>query len=368
MTLIFELLKIIVGTQREFSVAPSQKEWKQMFLFLQQQSLLGVAMPVLKMLPKEQCPAGDLPLVWYTLADRLRLMNAELNIKSAEISRWFEEQGFKTCILKGQGNATMYPDPALRNSGDIDIWVWPKDAKFVYGDLTQRRSKILEFVNHNYGAQPCFYHHVDFPKYEHVEVEVHFTPTWMNSYFKNRELQRFVVDEAPACFENSCSIGDDLKINIPSWRLNVVFQLIHMQKHLFAEGIGLRQVMDYYYLLTTHTDAEARAKVLSVIRALGLETFLAAMQWVLHQVFGLKQEFWIGGIDESNGKLLLNEILSGGNFGKFGDHKDLGTSERLLERMTLKLRRAWQFRQLVRTEVLWSPLFKTWHYFWRKSL
>ena len=368
MLLFFELLKIIVGAQQQFSRVPSQKEWEQLFVLLQQQSLLGVGMPVLKTLPKEQCPAGDLPLVWYTLADRLRLMNVALNKKSAEVSRWFEEQGFRTCILKGQGNAAMYPDPTLRNSGDIDVWLWPNDCEFQFGELEKRRSKILKFVKREVGKQPCFYHHVDFPKYENVEIEVHFTPSWMTDYFKNRLLQRFVVTEAKESFENSCAIGDGLNINIPTWRLNVVFQLIHMQKHLFAEGIGLRQVMDYYYLLRTHTDKDARDKVLPVIRALHLETFLASVMWVLHFVFGLKREFWIGELDEHNGKLLLNEILSGGNFGKFGDHKDLGTSERLLKRMTLKLRRVWQFRQLVRTEVLWSPIFKTWHYFWRKTL
>ena len=83
-------------------------------------------MPMLKTLPREQCPKGDLPLVWYTLGDRLRLMNADLNRKCVEVSLWFEEHGFHTCILKGQGNAAMYPDPSLRNSGDIDVWLWPR--------------------------------------------------------------------------------------------------------------------------------------------------------------------------------------------------------------------------------------------------
>ena len=390
MTLIFELLKIIVGTQREFSVAPSQKEWKQMFLFLQQQSLLGVALPMLKTLSREQCPTGDLPLVWYTLGDRLRLLNADLNRKCVEVSQWFEEHGFHTCILKGQGNAAMYPDPSLRNSGDIDVWLWPKTVNgerlmvsderlTVNGEggtgtllpktsLKKRREEILKFVRTSLGEQDVFYHHVDFPMFEGTEVEVHFMPTWMNSYFNNNKLQRFLEAEAEASFTNETSIGAGQVIHTPTWAMNVVFQLIHIQKHLFAEGIGLRQVMDYYYLLLRRGREDERQKVLAVVHDLGLDTFLASLQGVLQQVFGLKDEYLIGTTDKENGTLLLGEILSGGNFGKFGANSGIGDSERLLVRMTKKLRRGWNFRHLVRDEVLWMPLFKTWQYFWRKMV
>ena len=409
MTLIFELLKIIVGTRREFSVAPSQKEWKQLFLFLQQQSLLGVAMPMLKTLPREQCPTGDLPLVWYTLGDRLRLMNQDLNRKCVEVSQWFEEHGFHTCILKGQGNAAMYPDPSLRNSGDIDVWLWPRtvngqgatdngqqttdngqqttdngqwttdNGQRLTGkgeglmgtllpktSLKKRRAEILKFVRASLGEQDVFYHHVDFPMFEGTEVEVHFMPTWMNSYFNNNKLQRFLEAEAEASFCNETSIGEGQVIHTPTWAMNVVFQLIHIQKHLFAEGIGLRQVMDYYYLLLRRGSEEECQKVLDVVHDLGLDTFLASLQWVLQHVFGMKDEYLIGATDQENGALLLGEILSGGNFGKFGANSDIGDSERLLVRMTKKLRRGWNFRHLVRDEVLWMPLFKTWQYFWRK--
>ena len=411
MTLIFELLKIIVGTQREFSVAPSQKEWKQLFLFLQQQSLLGVAMPMLKTLPREQCPTGDLPLVWYTLGDRLRLMNADLNRKCVEVSQWFEEHGFHTCILKGQGNAAMYPDPSLRNSGDIDVWLWPNmdngqrttvngqwsmdngqwttdngqrttvngQRTTVSGEggtgtllpktsLKKRREEILKFVRASLGEQDVFYHHVDFPMFEGTDVEVHFMPTWMNSYFNNDRLQRFLEAEAEASFSNETSIGEGQVIHTPTWVMNVVFQLIHIQKHLFAEGIGLRQVMDYYYLLLRRGSEDECQKVLAVVHDLGLDTFLASLQWVLQHVFGMKDEYLIGATDKENGTLLLGEILSGGNFGKFGANSDIGDSERLLVRMIKKLRRGWNFRHLVRDEVLWMPLFKTWQYFWRKMV
>ena len=45
------------------------------------------------------------------------------------VSEWFRKKGFRTCILKGQGNAMMYPNPCSRTPGDFDIWVEGGDKR-----------------------------------------------------------------------------------------------------------------------------------------------------------------------------------------------------------------------------------------------
>ena len=62
------------------------------------------------------------------------------------------ENGFPNCILKGQGNALMYPDPYARVPGDIDIW------------LDGGREKILDFTTKYYN-RPYTSIHVDFPMF-----------------------------------------------------------------------------------------------------------------------------------------------------------------------------------------------------------
>ena len=54
---------------------------------------------------------------------------------SAKVCRNFEQEGFRCCILKGQGNALLYPDPYMRTPGDIDIY------------LEGGRKRIMEYVN-----------------------------------------------------------------------------------------------------------------------------------------------------------------------------------------------------------------------------
>ena len=50
------------------------------------------------------------------------------------------------------------------------------------------------------------------------------------------------------------------------------------------------------------------------LKYLGLWKFAGAMMYVLHEALGLSEEKMIAPMDEKRGKLLLAEILNGGNF------------------------------------------------------
>ena len=44
-------------------------------------------------------------------------------------------------------------------------------------------------------------------------------------------------------------LGEQGEIAIPTVEFNLIFQLTHIYAHLMNEGIGLRQLLDYYYVL-----------------------------------------------------------------------------------------------------------------------
>ena len=52
------------------------------------------------------------------------------------------------------------------------------------------------------------------------------------------------------------------------------------------------------------------------LKHLGLWKFAGAVMYVLKEVLGLAEEKMIVPVDEKRGKLLLAEILDGGNFGR----------------------------------------------------
>ena len=76
------------------------------------------------------------------------------------------------------------------------------------------------------------------------------------------------------------------------------------------------------------------------LKYLGLWKFAGAMMYVLHEALGLSEEKMIAPMDEKRGKLLLAEILNGGNFGQ-------------------------HFVRFYPAEALSEPIFRTWHFFWR---
>gem|GEM_PF-4950724 len=224
--------------------------------------------------------------------------------RTEELSRLFREAGFANCILKGQGAARRYPKPEWRQCGDIDIWV------------QGRREDIIKFVRSKCSCGEVVYHHVGARFFQDVPTEVHFTPTWMNSPLRNRRLQAFFDTQAPKQFSN---IVEGKEFNAPTAEFDAVFMLVHIYRHLFSEGVGLRQLFDYYWTLLA-LSPQGRATASGQLRTLGLRRIAASVMYVLQKVFALPEEMMLAAPDRKDGEFLLNEILISGNFGK-GDNR-----------------------------------------------
>ena len=361
----FKFLCFSFSDSMEWTWRLSAEEWRTLLNMSKRQTLVGVMFAGIQKLNEEYRPSKEVLLEWFALAERIKQSNRRMNEGCEAVAIHFEKNGFYTCILKGQGNAQMYEQPLLRTPGDIDIWVWPKNEEFGNSTLSERRRKVVHFVTTETGKQPCFYHHVDYPKFEPIEVEVHFTPTWLHCPMHNRTLQRFFEAEAEKSFDNRKKVGDG-QCAVPTWKLNVVFQLIHLQNHLIGEGIGLRQMMDYYYLLLQREEAEIEC-VQKMIDQLGLKHFASATMWVLHKVFGLNEEYFIASANKNLGEFLLHEIMLSGNFGHYDVRIDRKHQQRLLTRVWFRFVRSLKFYKMCGTEIRWTIPFKLWHYFWRKQ-
>lgn len=81
------------------------------------------------------------------------------------------------------------------------------------------------------------------------------------------------------------------RIACPTRDFNAVFLLIHIYRHFFDEGIGLRQLMDYYYCIIRDGD---NRYVVNLLKRFGLLRFASALMFVLHVVFGLPEEKFFG--------------------------------------------------------------------------
>ena len=234
----FDFLRFIVGSAKEMPDSLKEADWKELYAIAQKQCLVGVLFDGIKKLPAEYVGIEkELLLQWMAESQMLEKANVRLNYAAIQVSEWFRKKGFRTCILKGQGNALMYSNPYSRTPGDIDIWVEGEDKR------------VISFVRSISPYEKACYHHIEFPSYKGVEVEVHYRPSFLLCFWHNRKLQKYYERVKEELFSHRVMLEEQGEITIPTVEFNIIFQLTHIYSHLMNEGIGLRQLVDYYYVL-----------------------------------------------------------------------------------------------------------------------
>ena len=353
----FEFLRFCIGATSEIPESLKDADWKALYVIAKKQALIGVLFHGIKQLPKEMAPGADLLMQWMGMAQKIRQQNMRLFVDSAKVCQDFKQEGFRCCILKGQGNALLYPDPYMRTPGDIDIYV------------EGGRKRVMRYIDKVCPNQVMRYHHVDFPVMK-TQVEVHFTPSYMFFPLHNRRMQKWFHQVMDLQCSNVVALPDGGgEITVPTGTFNVVYILSHLYRHVFSEGIGLRQLLDYFFVLT-NTEFTENTEVYSLsqeLKHLGLWKFAGAVMWVLHEVFGLPSSRMIAPMNETEGRFLLEEVIRGGNFGQYdtrlGSKKGEGKIHRYI-RMNLRNLR---FVKHYPTEALSEPLFRTWFAVWKKG-
>ena len=406
----FDFLRFCIGSAKEIPDSLKKADWKELYAIAKKQCLVGVLFDGIKKLPAEQLGMKkELLLQWMAESQILEKANIRLNDAAIQVSEWFRKKGFRTCILKGQGNALMYPNPYTRTPGDIDIWVEGGDKRVIF------------FVRSISPHEKACYHHIEFPSYKGVEIEVHYRPSFLLCFWHNRKLQKYYERVKEEQFSHRVMLGEQGEIAIPTVEFNLIFQLTHIYAHLMNEGIGLRQLLDYYFVLcdfykvyqnfsnpsvslskgsSTFSPSPSSSEsgdvtalwcseplrykvggpskvtpdcagwdrlgvVQEELKELGLWKFAGAIMYIMQEVFGMPASRLIVPPNEKYGRFVLNEVLEAGNFGKHDARNRFGKSK-----LGHNLQRVYRDMRLVRyfpAEALCEPLFRVWHFFWRKS-
>ena len=405
----FDFLRFCIGSAMEIPGSLKEADWKELYAIAKKQCLVGVLFDGIKKLPAEHVGMKkELLLQWMAESQMLEKANVRLNDAAIQVSEWFLKKGFRTCILKGQGNALMYPNPYSRTPGDIDIWVEGGDKR------------VISFVRSISPHEKACYHHIEFPSYKGVEVEVHYRPSFLLCFWHNRKLQKYYERVKEEQFSHRVMLGEQGEIAIPTVEFNIIFQLTHIYSHLMNEGIGLRQLLDYYYVLcdfhkvyqnlsnpsvslskgsstfSPSPSSSGSGDVTALLGArnryalrladhqrstpdcagwdrlgalqkelkeLGLWKFAGGIMYIMQEVFGMPASRLIVPPNEKYGKFVLNEVLEAGNFGRHDARNRFGRSK-----LGHNLQRVYRDIRLVRyfpAEALCEPLFRIWHFFWR---
>ena len=447
MSELFDFLKYCLGAKSDVNKMIAGIDWQMLYSFASKQALLGLCFDGIERLGKEYPeelklnPIGrELLMTWMGKAQQIRRQNMKVNLVASKLYSMFREDGLRCCILKGQGNALMYPNAYSRNPGDIDVWV------------NASREYLTEYAKCHFKLEDDIrFHHLE-TTMDGVPVELHFFPCIMNNPIYNARLQKWFKRNADLQCSNVVSLPDGIgEIAIPTTAFNVIYQLCHLYHHFFDEGIGMRQIIDYFLVVNdfsknvflnndlsnhpvnfsnhpvplskegstfspspsssgsgdvtapsrcseplrskdggpskvspdcagwdrlaiegdnsatavTSSASTALVVVQRELKYLGLWKFAGAVMYVLHKALGLPEEKMIAPMDEKRGKLLLAEILNGGNFGKHFTKYGHFTQQGMAKKYFLKIWRNMHFVRYFPAEALCEPIFRTWHFFWR---
>ena len=360
-TAFFAFLKYCLGSKENMSRVITGMDWQELYSFASKQALLGLCFEGIERLGEEypeelkQNPIGrELLMTWMGKAQQIRRQNMKVNVMAGKLFSMLREDGMRCCILKGQGNALMYPNPYSRTPGDIDVWI---DAS---------RERIMEYTQKKFElGDDIRLQHLE-TSLDGVPVELHFFPCSMNNPIYHARLQKWFKRNADLQCSNVVGLPDGAgDVAVPTTAFNVVYQLTHLYHHFFDEGIGMRQIIDYYYVVNNDELLVIRETFQRELKHLGLWKFAGAVMYVLHEVLGLPEEKMIVPMDEKRGKLLLAEILEGGNFGRHFTKYGHFTQQGMAKKYFLKIWRNMHFVRYYPAEALSEPIFRTWHFFWR---
>lgn len=365
-SLFVELLQISLGTRDCLSRMPSAPEWEGILEEAQRQAVVGVLVSGIEKLPDEHRPPKMLLLQWIGVCQQIEAQNSITTKTCIKVCQRLDNDGFNAYVLKGQSNYRYYPAEMKnrRSCGDVDVWVVPKS------DCKHPVKEVVEYVDANYNMDVLCWLHNGFTDESGVPVEVHFRPSFMSEPCKNRRFQKH--------FGNILSrrtVSELEGAEIPCMKVDedVIYQMNHIFRHLIDEGVGLRQVVDYFYLLKTWNEEHKRSKeeTMKIVSWLGMKKFAGALMFVLKELLGMSEEFLLCPASDKDGQFLMNEIIMSGNFG----HNDPRMGAIASDGSYLKRRSSQAWRRLKRNmrfltsypgEVIWEPIVRVEHFVWKK--
>ena len=340
------LLLVSLGRMSSLEKDPIPSEWNRLYRWAHRQALIGTLNDGVHRLPSHQRPPENILQEWDVNTAKIARIYRKHEEHIVELEALLTRLGLHGCILKGTGLAHLYPSPERRMCGDIDLWI-----------AGGRDGIIQAFDDAGIPIYDVIYQECKAGVFVDTEVEIHFHPSKMYNPFLNARLQHFFKRNAP--------FRDDATITYPDAKFNAVFCMAHMFRHYLEGGIGMRQMLDYYYVLRALDPAD-REPVMKTLKRLGMKRFAACVMTCVQYNYGLEDEFLLCPPDKKHGGKLVNDVFNMGNFGVMDKRNYTYEGETKWSTFRRKNRRVFSNLRYYPREVIWSPFARVSQFVWRK--
>lgn len=245
----------------------------------------------------------------FTLARRGTARNIRTAFTQQELAEIMEKGGFPYVILKGEAASAYYPVPELRQLGDVDFITPP--------DFMEKTAAMMQEKGYAYCINEDDHHHQLFRDKERLEMHTELAGMPEGQFGKDVDkfletlyTDRRYVDRGESSFY------------APSHAHHGLILVLHMQHHMICGGFGLRHLMDWACYINQTAEADFwQTQLLPLLSKIGLRYFTAVITKMAAMYLQTACPEWAQTADEQVCRELMEELISGGNFGR-NSHKD----------------------------------------------
>ena len=225
-------------------------QWWSLFRLLQQNHVAAMTADTVAALDVPR----EVKIPWLAECNKATRWHKYQQEVQQEIVDTMKRHGIETLVLKGTHTAQYYPQPELREFGDLDLYFYDH-----HDEADRIAREVLRVTVSNDS------HHHSKYNYRGVTVESHYD--FLNTHYppSNRRYEKLLEELAPS----------------PTFE--VLFLLRHMACHFAASRITLRDLVDWTLTCRALQDKVAWSIVHDTVEQFGMEPFVSALNTIAEQ-------------------------------------------------------------------------------------
>lgn len=290
--------------------ALSPESWRALYELSKRQTVSGIIFAGMQYLPDNLLPDNDLLVRLVARVHGIETYNRRLSCAMCSLFDILKGNGLHPVLQKGHAIARFYPEPDLRLSGDIDIF-FPDGEKDAADNILRNRG--INPRKRPDGSSDYYWNG--------IEIEHHDYLLDLQSPFhrkKRREIiSRFGFREV--------TLADGNVTSVPAPLLELLMVSVHIMKHSFGVGVGMRQLCDYAMACRKLDGEYSKEEYRKVCADLGITKWSEMLDVFTHRYLGVEKGFlptWYRDKQENDELQILSErllgiIMEGGNFGMY---------------------------------------------------
>lgn len=358
-TLLLELVQVGLGVKNELGHNPSFEEWSRLFDISKIQTVAGVAFDGIQRIGEKGCkPPFELLMEWIGLSEIIKSQYELHQEVLKKIQTCLNGHNINVAFMKGLVVGNRYPYPRSRQCGDIDFVVSEKDFEKTLDVLDTIGQVDRSLIHEHHGMAFV----------DGVTLEPHFKV----HNFQNPKVDEAMTELFREIFPEHMSFETIEGVDTPIFpaEYELIVLVGHMVNHVYAEGLGLRQVIDFMMFMDKKYPDIDKEKFFGNLKRVKMERAFRIFTCICERHLGLSKNIAELDYSEKECKFadkLMDNIMTVGNFGRAKRNVGHNFLMRPIKSYLWVVRRSLDFVYLCPAEARWWPISKFRRYFLLKK-